>query len=84
VLLIQGEPQRALPLLERAVATAAAHEGIREGDLEARFYLAQALVAAGGDRARARVEAEQTREGLREAGPGKAEVLAEVEQWLAE
>jgi eukaryotic-like serine/threonine-protein kinase len=79
-----GEHASASEALARAVAIFDAHEGRQGGELEAHFLLAKALVATGGDRLRARAEAELARVGFRELGPGKTEALALVDAWLAE
>lgn len=73
----------ALPLLERAAAIYARHEGWQEGKHRTQFHLAQARLAAGGDRVAALGLARAARDGLQEEGPGQARALAEVEQWLA-
>jgi|JI10StandDraft_1071094.scaffolds.fasta_scaffold04989_12 tetratricopeptide (TPR) repeat protein len=82
--LVEKKPQDALPLLERAVAIYDRHAGVQVGEIEAHFSLARALIATGGARTRALIEATKARDGLREAGVGKTKELAEVEQWLAE
>jgi tetratricopeptide (TPR) repeat protein len=76
-----GKSAVALPLLERAVAIYEMHSGTQEGELGARFALARALVAEGGDATRARAEAEKAREGLRAAG--RMADAGEIDAWLA-
>jgi tetratricopeptide (TPR) repeat protein len=70
--------------LERAVVIFGASEGTQEGELPARFALAKAIVATGGDRARALAEARAARDGYRSVGAGQAEAAAAVDAWLAE
>lgn len=77
-----GDPRGALALLERTVEIYDEHEGLQQEELEARFLLARTLVLTGGDRARARAEAAQARDGFRTIGDGKAKELGEVEDWL--
>jgi tetratricopeptide (TPR) repeat protein/predicted Ser/Thr protein kinase len=77
------QPETALPSLERAVKIYDAHEGVQNNELQARFALARALVATGGDGARAIAEASKARDGFREFGEGKQDQLADVEAWLA-
>lgn len=76
--LASNDAAAALPLVERAVAIFAAHDG----ELAAHFVVACALAATAGDRDRAITEAETARDGYRKAGQGKHEELAEVEDWL--
>jgi tetratricopeptide (TPR) repeat protein/predicted Ser/Thr protein kinase len=78
-----GEPEAALARLERAVAIFEAHPGNQGGEATARFALARALLATGGDRARAKLQAETARDGFRELEHAGASSLREVEQWLA-
>jgi serine/threonine-protein kinase len=77
-----GHPEQALPMLERALTIFDANEGEQGGESTARFALAQALVATGGDRQRAIREAELAKAGFRETE--MAADLAKVEQWLAD
>jgi tetratricopeptide (TPR) repeat protein len=79
----QGRPRLALPLVERAVAILDATPGVQFGEAAARFQLAKVLVETGGDRERALVEARKAADGFREAGPAKAEEVAEVTGWVA-
>lgn len=81
--LADGKPREALAPLLRAVAIYDALPGVQEAEIDADFDLAKALVETGGDRKRALVEAEKAREGLIQAGPGKADTLATVEAWIA-
>ena len=76
--------QEALPLAERALAFYDGRKGTEDHEPQARFVLARALVAAGGDRQRALAEARAARDEFREAGAGQADKLAEAERWLAE
>jgi tetratricopeptide (TPR) repeat protein len=82
--LADGRTSAALPLLERAIVIFDAHDGAQLAELEARYYLATALVRSGGDHARALALARRTRDDLRSAGVGREALLAEVEQWLAQ
>lgn len=82
VALLQGRPDEALPLLERAVAIDARHAGPQEFELLHRFTLARALVGVGGDRTRALAEARAAAEGYRAADDSQQ--LAEVEAFLRE
>jgi tetratricopeptide (TPR) repeat protein len=75
-------PQDARPLLERALTIYNAHEGRQNGETEAQFLVAKALVATHGDRARALALAGEARAGFRERGD--VGMLAEVEQFLVE
>ena len=79
-----GHHEDARGLLERAVAIYETRAGAGETEYDARFALARALVATGGDRARARALAENAREGYRAAHRGRLVELAEVDAWLAE
>jgi tetratricopeptide (TPR) repeat protein/predicted Ser/Thr protein kinase len=73
-------PNEALLVLERAMPIYDAHPDVQGGEARARFALARALIATGGDRERAIAEAEKAQAGFREArDPGQAEVDA----WLA-
>jgi tetratricopeptide (TPR) repeat protein len=86
VALAQHRPGDARPLAERAV-TLREKAGIAANLLaEARFELARALweaeADAGRDRERARILAEQARDGLRAVGKSEA-TLATIEAWLA-
>jgi tetratricopeptide (TPR) repeat protein/predicted Ser/Thr protein kinase len=82
--LVLEQPEQALPSLERAVKIYDAHEGVQNNELQARFALARALVATGGDGARAIAEASKARDGFREFGEGKQDQMVEVEAWLAD
>jgi hypothetical protein len=66
---------QALALAERAVPIFDDHVGAHENEHFARFTLARAIVATGGDRTRARALAEQARDAWRhagDAGPSRA------------
>ena len=78
-----GDDVVAVGLLERAIAIYDGRPEEQTGELEARFALAKALVATGGDTARARGLAELARDGWRTAGTTHAKDLALVERWLA-
>jgi tetratricopeptide (TPR) repeat protein len=80
--LAAGRAAAAIAPLERALAITREARGVLPRDrAEAGFRLAQALTAAGGDRARGRRLAEEARDQLR--GAGEASSAAEVEAWLA-
>jgi tetratricopeptide (TPR) repeat protein/predicted Ser/Thr protein kinase len=87
VALAQHRPGDAMPLAERAVAVLDKGAVASTTLAKARFVLARALweapAQAGRDRARAQSLAEQARDAFRAAGKGMAELLAEVEAWLA-
>jgi len=79
----RGQAARAVPLLERALAVTPRAAGDTLDLGVRRLALAQALWDARGDRRRARMLAEQAREGLIAAGaPGRA-AQAAATQWLA-
>jgi len=88
VLIDLAKPTEALPLLERALVLRTTHAVDPSLVAKTRFLLARASWAApsagGRDRPRARELAEQARDAWAGAGPGRADDLAEVEQWLAE
>jgi eukaryotic-like serine/threonine-protein kinase len=71
-------------LVERAVAIYDRHDGTQHLELEARFSLAEALIATEGDRSLALRLAAQARDGYRAAGEGRASDLEAVDAWLAE
>ncbi|TKC99217.1 serine/threonine-protein kinase [Polyangium fumosum] len=75
-------PKRAIPLLERAIALYVRHPGDPATLAEARYSLAQALVAVGEDRRRAISLADEARAGYVAAGPRAEAVVAEVDAWL--
>ena len=79
-----GESDKAIPLLQRAVAIYDAHpRGAKSNEPTARFELAKALVATGGDLRQAREQAEKARVLYLERGDeGKANV-AKIEVLLA-
>jgi hypothetical protein len=74
-------PERAQPLLERALKISQAGGVPPESAAVAQGHLAQALWA-GGSRDRAKRLALEARDKLRSA-PGSAEELAKLERWLA-
>ncbi|MDC0744753.1 serine/threonine-protein kinase [Polyangium mundeleinium] len=75
-------PKRAIPLLERAIALYVRHPGDPAILAEARYSLAQALVAVGEDRRRAITLADEARAGYVAAGPRAESAVAEVDAWL--
>jgi len=76
-------PAEALALVVRAFKIYDAHADLLPGEIDAHFNRAQALVATGGDRTQALADAEFARSETHKLGPGKVEVLAEIEAWLA-
>ncbi len=72
-----------LAYIERAMKIYDAHDGLLEGEPEARFNLAQALVETGGDRVRALAEAERARSEAEQLGPPKAVLRTQLVAWLA-
>jgi len=76
-------PAEALALVGRAFKIYDAHEGLLPGEIDAHFNRAQALVATGGDRTGALADAEFARSETDKLGPGKVEVLAEIEAWVS-
>jgi eukaryotic-like serine/threonine-protein kinase len=78
--LSEGDPTSAIVPLERAFKIREAQESDPSRRAETRFALARALWGAGRDRGRARVLAEEAREGyVKAVAKGK---LAEVDSWL--
>jgi tetratricopeptide (TPR) repeat protein/predicted Ser/Thr protein kinase len=75
-----GHPERAVEALERALVIYDAHDGAQEGELTARFALARALAARGGDDARAVTAATQARDAYLAAGDTTS--ADEVTAWL--
>ena len=81
--LVRGAPTEAVGPLERALKLSAAGEDpFLRAQVE--LALARALWASKQDRPRARKLAEATAAGLRAAGTDGAELLREVEAWLAD
>jgi serine/threonine protein kinase len=80
-----AEPELAVPLLERSVAIRDAGVDKPSSRAEARFALARALDAAGGDQARARGLARQARDEYARDVPHPAteRQLAAIDAWLA-
>ncbi|MBX7080212.1 MAG: serine/threonine-protein kinase [Nannocystaceae bacterium] len=76
---LTGDAAAAARSLERAVAIYERRDGTQDGELDARFALAKALLGSGGDRSRARALAEQARDGWRVGATPRA---AEVDAWL--
>jgi serine/threonine protein kinase/tetratricopeptide (TPR) repeat protein len=82
--LAEGDPGSALAPLERALKIREAHEIDWSRRAETRFALARALWESNRDRGRARLLAEQAKEGYAKlSGGSRMETkLAEVEDWL--
>jgi serine/threonine protein kinase/tetratricopeptide (TPR) repeat protein len=78
--LAEADPESAIAPLERAFKIREAQETDPSRRAETRFALARALWEAGRDRGRARVLAEEAREGY--ANPVVKAKLAEVDSWL--
>jgi tetratricopeptide (TPR) repeat protein len=82
-----GRAREAVEPLTRALAYRESHSATPPELAEARFALARALVASGGDRARARALAEQARDAWTKVaaryGSYYARDLAAAEAWLA-
>jgi len=80
-----GQPEPALPLLERAVAIRDAGESKPSTRAEPRFALARALDSVGRDRQRALSLARQARGECAAdvPGPATARQLAAIDDWLA-
>jgi tetratricopeptide (TPR) repeat protein len=76
-----GRPADAIAPLERALALRALDPGQRQQLPEVRFQLARALWAGGGDRDRARHEAQQSQDDWQRLGEHAQ--AAEVARWLA-
>ncbi len=77
------DPAAALGHLERAVAIFAAHEGAQDLEYEAQAGLAEAILATGGDKGRARALADEARRGFRQQGAAAEPALRELEAWMA-
>jgi tetratricopeptide (TPR) repeat protein len=80
--LLAGDPSGARQLLEDAALAMADYQGdvrVAEGG----FTLARALLATGGDRARAIELARSTAVSLAAFGEGEAAKVREIERWLA-
>ncbi|HTJ44089.1 MAG TPA: tetratricopeptide repeat protein, partial [Kofleriaceae bacterium] len=77
-----GDPRRAVASLERALAIRVADPGDPVDLARTQFGLARALVAAGGDRGRARDLAEHARAAFAASPTGQREAAA-VEAWRA-
>ncbi|HEY5944037.1 MAG TPA: serine/threonine-protein kinase [Kofleriaceae bacterium] len=83
-LLALNRPSDALPWIERALHLAESGEPSEWGVAEARFALAQALWASGGDRKRARTLAVSARAGMAvEHNAVARKQLAEIDAWIA-
>ena len=80
----RGRTSEAHAAYEQAVEIYQLNEGVQPYEHEAELALAKSLVETGGDRARALALARSALEGLRAAGPGKAEEVREIEAWIAE
>ncbi|MEM9458850.1 MAG: tetratricopeptide repeat protein [Myxococcota bacterium] len=79
----QGQPEAALEPLERALRIFEMTQPTADTMASARFTLAKALTGAGRDPARARQLALTARELYGQAAGEHADVLAELDQWLA-
>jgi len=79
----ESRSKQAVPILERALRIREHAEHYADLLAETRFALADALWAAGDDRARARSLAEAASRAYR-ALPGFAERAGQVERWVAE
>jgi tetratricopeptide (TPR) repeat protein len=77
-----NHPDRAVPVLERAVALRDANTSDPFDKAETYFQLARALRASGGDKKRARTLATKARDGYASAGDMGRTELAEVDAWL--
>ncbi len=73
---------RALPILERGATIYDGLSGLRPGEPDHRFMLAQVLLATGGSHDRAVAQARIAADGFREWG-NEPTALAEVEAWIA-
>jgi tetratricopeptide (TPR) repeat protein len=78
----QGRREEALATWERAIEIYDTHEGFQDFEDETRFDFARALVASGGDRARARREAELARARFEELGEARRENLEALDAWM--
>jgi tetratricopeptide (TPR) repeat protein len=81
--LARGRPTEAREAYEHAVEIYQHSEGVQQHEHEAELALAKLLVQTGGDPARALALARAALDGLRAAGPSKAEEVVEIEAWLA-
>jgi hypothetical protein len=82
VLEVRNEVEDAVTHARRAVTLRETTASPSADLASARFVLARSLWAANRERSSALELAAQARDGYREAGPGLAESLAEVEAWL--
>ncbi len=79
-----GEEDKAVPLLRRAASIYDAHPGGPDSnEPTARFALAKALRATGGDAAHARAQADRARALYAERGDARAKALADIDAFLA-
>ncbi|WP_170320033.1 serine/threonine-protein kinase [Polyangium spumosum] len=76
-------PKKAIPLLERAITLYLRQPGDPAMLADARFLLAQALVAAGEDPPRVASLVDEARAGYVAAGPRAAAAVADVDAWLS-
>ncbi len=83
VLLELGRSREALGLVSRAMTVFTAKPPGTAIEFAARFVLARALVATGGDRALALAEAERARTGFEGLGADDTGTRARIEAWLA-
>ncbi len=82
--LARGAPADAIPVLERALTLGAGGQDQEYERAQLELALARALWNSRSDRPRARKLAQATAATLRAAGSDAAEVLADVEKWLAD
>jgi tetratricopeptide (TPR) repeat protein len=81
--LARGRLREAQAALEHAVSLREKEPDDADPLAESRFALARALVAQGGDRARARKLAEEARAGYASLGDAYHDKVVDVERWLA-
>ncbi len=80
----RGAPADAIPVLERGLTVSASGPDQEFQHAKLELELARALWNSRTDRPRARRLAQVTATTLRAAGPDAAEVLADVDKWLAD
>jgi len=80
----RGAPADAIPVLERGLTVSASGPDQEFQHAKLELGLARALWNSRTDRPRARRLAQTTAATLRAAGPDAADVLADVEKWLAD
>ena len=82
--LLDGDAEEARSLLERAISVFGASEGSTEQVATARIDLAEAIVAAGGERDEAVAHARKARALFEALGERGRQNLARVDAWLAD